>query len=39
VQILNQRLTSTVLLIKALGAGWDPELGASREASPSVGGE
>jgi outer membrane protein, multidrug efflux system len=39
VQILNQRLTSTVLLIKALGAGWDPEFGASREASPSVGGQ
>jgi len=25
VQILQQRLTSTVLLIKAMGGGWDPE--------------
>jgi multidrug efflux system outer membrane protein len=24
-QILNQRLVSTVLLIKGLGGGWDPE--------------
>jgi multidrug efflux system outer membrane protein len=30
-QILNQRMVSTVLLIKALGAGWDPE------ASPPAG--
>ena len=25
VQLLNQRLISTVLLIKSLGGGWEPE--------------
>lgn len=33
VQLLNQRMVSTVLLIKALGGGWDPQAGASLEQS------
>jgi multidrug efflux system outer membrane protein len=33
-QILNQRMASTVLLIKALGAGWDPEEPAAAGEEP-----
>jgi hypothetical protein len=29
-QILDQRFAATVLLIKALGGGWSPELASSR---------
>ncbi len=35
-QILNQRLDSTVLLIKALGGGWDSHAAAATQPAPTT---
>ena len=34
-QILNQRMISTVLLIKAIGGGWDSQPAPTEKPSPS----